>query len=257
MGLITSAIRLFIGFIVVAVGSTIFMLLAIPLLPFRVQRIKLCNYYGKIVGRSVTAIAGVKPVVHNRERLDGSMPAIYVMNHASTLDAFTGIWLCPVGGCGVFKKEIVKTPFFGQIAWLSGHLLLDRFNKDKAVETLRYTAEFIKKNRLGIWIMPEGTRSRDGRLLPFKKGFVHLAIATGFPVVPVVVHQAHHNWVKGKFLEFRPMTLDVDVLPLIDTSSWTEETAGEHAQYVHDVFAKTVRDDQKPLPASPDVPAAA
>lgn len=260
MGLLSSAIRLFIGFIVVAVGSTVFMVLAIPLLPFRVTRIKLCNYYGKIVGRSVTAIAGVKPVIHHRERLDGSMPAIYVMNHASTLDAFTGaftgIWMCPVGGCGVFKKEIVRVPFFGQIAYLSGHLLLDRFNKDRAVETLKYTAEFVKKNRLGIWIMPEGTRSRDGRLLPFKKGFVHLAIATGFPVVPVVVHGAHHNWEKGKFLQFRPMTLDVDVLPPIDTSSWREETAGEHAQSVHDLFVETVRDDQKPLPA-PTLPAAA
>ena len=96
--------------------------------------------------------------------------------------------------------------------------------------------------------MPEGTRSKDGRLKPFKKGFVHMAIATGFPVVPVVVHGAHKNWEKGTFA-FKPMTLDIEILPPIDTRGWKEETAGEHADQVHAVFAGALRDDQKPHPA--------
>jgi 1-acyl-sn-glycerol-3-phosphate acyltransferase len=175
------------------------------------------------------------------------MPAIYVMNHSSLLDAFLGIWLCPVGGCGVFKKETVKIPFFGQLAWLSGHLLLDRFNKDKAVATLKHTAEFVKKNGVGIWIMPEGTRSKDGRLLPFKKGFVHLAVATGFPVVPIVIHGAHKNWEKGTFA-FNPMELKVEVLDPIDTSSWKEETAAQHAEQVRAVFISRLPEDMHPLP---------
>jgi 1-acyl-sn-glycerol-3-phosphate acyltransferase len=183
------------------------------------------------------------------------MPAIYVSNHASTLDAFVGIWLCPMGGCGVLKKEIVKVPGYGWIAWLSGHLLIDRANTGKAVETLKAQADLMKKHRLGAWIMPEGTRSRSGHLLPFKKGFVHLAIATGFPVVPVIVHDAHKNW-EAKTFRFVPMILDIEVLAPIDTTGWTEETAGEHAAKVHDVFAAHVRDDQKPLPAEPALQAA-
>lgn len=245
----TSVIRFLLGFLIVAVGSTLLILVTLLLLPFRIARIYACNFYGKVIGRTITAVAGVKPNVTNHEGIAANKPAIYVSNHTSALDAFVGIWLCPYGACGVFKKEIVRVPFFGWLAYLSGHLLIDRFNKDRAVELLRDTAVFVKKHRLGIWILPEGTRSKDGRLLPFKKGFVHLAIASGFNVVPVILHGAYKNWEKGTFFRFVPMTLDVEVLPPIDTSKWTEETAGEHAQQVHDLFAAKLRDDQKPAAA--------
>ena len=246
-GTVGSLLRFLFGFFVMAVCSTVLIIVTLVLLPFRIARIRACNFYGKVVGRTITAIAGVKPVVNDRQVIDRAMPAIYVSNHTSALDAFVGIWLCPYGACGVFKKEIVRVPFFGWLAYLSGHLLLDRFNKERAVELLRDTAVFVKKHRLGIWILPEGTRSKDGRLLPFKRGFVHLAIATGFPVVPVILHGAHRNWEKGTF-RFVPMTLDIEVLPPIDTSKWKEETAGQHADEVHDLFARTVREDQKPAP---------
>ncbi|MEW5740195.1 MAG: lysophospholipid acyltransferase family protein [Myxococcota bacterium] len=256
MRTLNSAIRLIFGFLWMAFASTVFMVLATLLMPFRVTRVKLCNWYGHIAGRSITWFAGVTPKVKHHERLQGSNPAIFVMNHTSTLDAFLGIWLCPIGACGVFKKEIVRVPFFGQLAWLSGHLLLDRFNKDKAVETLKDAADFVKKNRLGIWIMPEGTRSKDGRLLPFKKGFVHLAIATGFPVVPVIIHGAHKNWVKGTFFSFTPMDLDIEVLEPIDTSTWKEETAGAHADAVRAIFAERLPADMQPaaVPPAPATP---
>ena len=249
MSRFVSLIRFILGFVFIMVMTTIVMAACIVLLPFRLARIYVCNWWGHTVGRGIVFLAGVTMKVNGKERLNGSMPAIFVMNHASTLDAFSGIWMVPYGACGVFKKEIVKVPFYGQLAWISGHLLLDRNNTGKAVETLKNMATFMQKNRLGIWIFPEGTRARDGRLLPFKKGFVHIAIATGFPVVPVVVHGSHHNWEAGKF-QFKPMQLDVDVLPPIDTKGWKEETAGEHALMVHDVFVGALRDDQKPLPAS-------
>ncbi len=254
MGRVMSLVRFCVGFAVIMVLSLITMVLLPFLFPFRVTRIKLCNIYGKVCGRSIVWLAGVTPNVTNWERLAGSMPAIYVTNHTSTLDAFLCVWLCPIGACGVFKKEIVYVPFYGQIAYLSGHLLIDRGNKGKAVEALREIGQFMKKNRLGVWIMPEGTRSRDGSLLPFKRGFVHLAIATGLPVVPVVIHGAYKNWVTGKFLQFNPMTLDVEVLPPLDTSSWKEETASVHADSVRDIFvAKLAAHDQAEakVPAAP------
>ncbi len=231
----TSLLRLFLGFLLLAIGSTLCLVLALLLLPWRVARIRLCNFYGHSIGRGITYLAGVTPRVAHRERLDGSMPAIYVANHTSSLDAFVCIWLCPYGGCGVFKKEIVRVPFFGWLAALSGHLLLDRGHHGRAVEALRKTAALVKRHGLGIWIMPEGTRSKTGALLPFKKGFVHLAIATGLPVVPVVLHGANRNWQLGS-LRFTPMTLDIEVLPAVPTASWTEERAGEHAEAVRAVF---------------------
>lgn len=245
-GTLGSLLRFLFGFTILALASTLITVVLVLLIPSRVARIRVCNFYGKVVGRTITWVAGVTPNVGNRARLDASMPAIYVSNHTSSLDLFIGIWLCPYGGCGVLKKEVARIPFFGQLALLSGHLLLDRGNKDRAVEALKDTADLVKRHRLGIWIMPEGTRSRDGRLLPFKKGFVHMAIAAGIPVVPVVVHGAHRNWEKGTF-RFRPMTVDIEVLEPIDTSTWKEETAGAHADLVHALFAKALREDQRPL----------
>src|SRR5207237_1903077 len=103
-----SLLRFLLGGVVLGVVSLVFIALALLLLPFRVARVKLCNAYGKVLGRALIALAGVTPRVPHFARLQGSNPAIYVTNHASTLDMFLGIWLCPIGACGVFKKEIVR-----------------------------------------------------------------------------------------------------------------------------------------------------
>jgi 1-acyl-sn-glycerol-3-phosphate acyltransferase len=247
MSRVLSVARLVIGFTFVATTATLWMVVAVLLLPWRVLRIKLCNYYGKIVGYTITRLAGARPAVTHAERLDGSFPAIYVANHTSTLDAFLSIWLCPVGGCGVMKKEVVKIPFFGLLYLLSGHLRIDRGRHDKAIKALADIAKLVRKERLGIWIMPEGTRSKTGRLQPFKSGFVHLAIATGLPVVPVVLHDAHRVWELGTF-RFVPTTVDVEVLAPIATDTWRAETAQAHADEVYAAFADALRDEQKPLP---------
>lgn len=238
--------RFLVGFLFVAVWSTAFFVLALLFLPSRVLRIKLTNFYGKTLGPVIVRLSGVKPIVHHRERLNGSMPAIYVANHTSTLDLFLSIWLCPYGGCGVMKKEMRAVPFFGWLAVLSGHLLLDRGNRQQAVLGLKTTAEMMKKYRLGAWMMPEGTRSKDGRLLPFKKGFVHLAIATGLPVVPVVFPGLHRTWQKGS-MTLKSMECHIEVLPPIDTSGWKEEAAAQHAEEVRRLIASRLPEEQRPL----------
>jgi lysophosphatidate acyltransferase len=243
---ISSAVRFVVGFSLVAVASTITLAMCVVLLPWRLLRIKLCNYYGKIVGYSIVRIAGVNPVVRNSARINQAHPAIYVANHASTLDAFLSIWLCPIGGSGVMKRQVYRIPFFGQLYMLSGHLALNREDKSKAIAAMDDIVQVVQRHRISIWIMPEGTRSRDGRLLPFKLGFVHMAIATGLPIVPVIIHGAHKTWVKGStYVE--PTPIEVDVLDPIPTTNWRVETARQHAEEIHQIFANHLRDDQKPL----------
>jgi 1-acyl-sn-glycerol-3-phosphate acyltransferase len=247
---ISSAGRFVVGFLLVAIASTITMAIAVLLLPWRILRIKLCNYYGKIIGYSITRIAGVNPVLRTMDRINRHHPAIYVANHASTLDAFLSIWMCPIGGSGVMKKQVYKIPFFGQLYMLSGHLALNREDKSKAIAGIEDIVKVVKKHRISIWIMPEGTRSRDGRLLPFKLGFVHIAVATGLPIVPVIIHGAHKTWVKGtNYVE--PTAIEIDVLDPISTTFWRAENARQHAEEVHKVFVEHLRDDQKPLAQEP------
>jgi len=241
-------LRFTLGFLLIAVTAMPWMAAALLLLPWRPLRIKLVNYYGKLIGYSIVRLLGIKPVVRHPGRLKGSFPAIYIANHASALDAFVSIWLCPVGGCGVVKKQLARIPFFGQLYQLSGHLMIDRQKSSRAIAALNDTAALVKRYRLGIWIMPEGTRSSDGRLLPLKTGFVHLAIATSLPVVPVLLHGAHRIW-PNRSLRIFGRPLHIEVLPAIDTSGWRVETAREHAEAVHAIMAAGLDETQRPLAA--------
>jgi 1-acyl-sn-glycerol-3-phosphate acyltransferase len=242
----TSIVRLILGFGLVATTATVWLLAALPLLPWRVLRIKLCNYYGKLVGSTLTKLSGARLEVSGRQRIEDAFPAIYVANHTSTLDAFLSIWLCPVGGCGVVKKQVARIPFFGQLYQLSGHLMIDRDHHGRAVAALEHIGSLVRKHRLGIWIMPEGTRSRDGRLQAFKTGFVHLAIATGLPVVPVILCGVHHVWPAHGLL-VSPGPVRIQVLDAIRTDQWKPETAQAHAQQVHDLMARALPENQQPF----------
>ena len=97
----------------------------------------------------------------------------------------------------------------------------------------------VKNNNLSIWIWPEGTRSDDGKLLPFKKGFVHLALATNLPIVPVILHDAHKRW-PAKSMNFYPGECRVDILDPIKTDSWKRESIDEHVEQVRGVMAKAM-----------------
>lgn len=246
MDFLTSIVRMALGLAAMALGVVVFALICIPLLPWRVARIKVCNVFGHLMGRAVFLITGTTPTGHGRAEMDRLFPAIYVSNHTSPLDIFFGIWLSPIGVCGVAKKEVVYYPFFGQLYWISGHLRVDRQNRERAVEALHQTAELIKKHRLGVWIWPEGTRAADGRLLPFKKGFAHMALATRLPVVPVVVKGSHKVWRKNSMI-FHPGEVEVTVLPPIPTGSWTLERLDEHIAEVRDAFIRELPEDQRPL----------
>jgi lysophosphatidate acyltransferase len=92
---------------------------------------------------------------------------------------------------------------------------------------------------------PEGTRSRSGRLLPFKKGLVHLALQTGLPVVPMVIHGAHRAWTRGS-LSVRGVPILVEVLPAVSTSGWSAERADDALDEIHVLLRHHLPPEQQP-----------
>lgn len=230
--------------------AILFFAICFVLLPFRTLRIKACNYFGKTGGRAVVWVTGAKLHFEGTEHLDASRPAIYVSNHASSLDAFMAMWLSPVGTVGIAKKEVVFYPFLGQLYLLSGHLRIDRSSPRTAVASLKSLASFVHEHGLSIFIWPEGTRSKDGRLQrPFKKGFGHLAMQTGLPIVPIVVCGAQHCWRKGR-MELRPVDITIRVLPPIPTDGWARKGLVDHLATVEQAIADALPDDQKPHPVA-------
>jgi len=213
------------------------MTLMVLALPFRTLRIRIGNFCGKMIGPVITRIVGTKLINPDWQKLKNSGPAIYVTNHTSALDIFISMTICPYGGCGVGKKEVVKIPFFGWAYWLSGHLLIDRGNREKAVASMNKLSKLVNDKKLSIWIWPEGTRSMDGKLIPFKKGFVHLALATGLPIIPVVIHGAHKRW-PAKTMQFYPGEVRVEVLEPIPIDSWSKDTIDDHVAEVRKVMVR-------------------
>jgi 1-acyl-sn-glycerol-3-phosphate acyltransferase len=223
---------LFAGLVCLLVPYT---LLCVLMLPWRVWRIRLGNRVGATAGRWAMWLAGITYEVVG-ESLKDSVPAIYVMNHGGSGDLWLAMRLCPVPGSGTIKKKVLRVPVIGQAWYLSGHLTLDRGNSARAIAAMDVMTTLVRKHLISVWILPEGTRSKDGKLQEFKKGFAHLALQTRLPVVPVVVHGVHDCWPRGTTV--RPGHVRVEVLPAISTESWTRETLDEHVAQVHGLFAE-------------------
>lgn len=238
-------LRLLAGTLVMALGVAIQMVILVLLLPSRNLRIRSCNYWGKVVGRMEMWVSGCPVTIDGWEHLDASRPAIYVSNHTSPMDAFLAMFLSPVGTCGVVKKEIIYYPFFGQMYLLSGHLRIDRSNREAAIASMASLADDVKRYGLSIFIWPEGTRSRDGRLGSFKKGVVHMALGTGLPIVPIVVTGAHKAWEKGS-LKLAPVPVNIQVLPAIDTSDWSKDSVDAHVQQLWETYRDALPESQQP-----------
>lgn len=234
-------------FVWMVISAPLFMIPTALLLPWRTLRIRMGNAYGKFLGSSAAAILGVRVVVDKPERFEEFKPAIYLTNHSSTLDLFIGMWKCPWGGCGVAKREMARVPFFGQLYWLTGHLLIDRGDRTKAIERMNQTTAFMKKHGISCWIWPEGTRSRDGKLGKLKKGFVHMALATRLPIVPVILHNATERWPMGPW-RIHPGELNISVLDPIPTDDWSKETMDDHLAQMTEVFLGALGEQWRPDP---------
>ncbi|MAE69762.1 MAG: hypothetical protein CME06_04750 [Gemmatimonadetes bacterium] len=227
--------RLALAFFLFALGASLYLLLALLLLPWRGLRLRLAGIYATSIAPLLLFALGIDVRIEGRDRLRSSVPAIFVLNHSSALDTVISMLLWPPRACGVGKKEIVWIPFFGQAYLLSGMLRIDRADRAGAIEALRGMTETVRRHRISPWIAPEGTRSDDGRLQPFKKGFVHIALATDLPVVPIVLHNAH-LCLPNRTYALAPGVIEVEVLESIDTSRWGADTVDDHVQEVRELF---------------------
>ncbi|HYG99176.1 MAG TPA: lysophospholipid acyltransferase family protein [Terriglobales bacterium] len=152
-------------------------------------------------------IAGVRVEVVGRARLDAQRSYLYMSNHTSNLDPPLLIPLIPKRTSVLVKKELFRIPVFGQAMRIGSLVPVDRSNRERAIESLRQ-AHSVLKSGISMTIFVEGTRSRDGRLLPFKKGPFYLAMDTGVPIVPVTIAGTYDLLPKGRIFA-RPGTVRV------------------------------------------------
>lgn len=251
MSILISWIRIVTCFVSMMVTTFVWALIMLVLLPWPYERLRQGNIYGHVTGRMLMWILGNPMKIEGAEY--SNTRAIYICNHASPIDIFLMMWLTPTGTVGIAKKEIVWYPLFGQLYVLANHLRIDRSNPTAAIQSMKEVARAIVKNKLSLILFPEGTRSKDGRLLPFKKGFVHLAMQSHLPIVPIVLTGTHLAWRKGS-LHVRPAPLTVKYLPPIKTDDWTADKIDDHVKMVHDIYIKHLPQPQRPLVVEEETP---
>ncbi|ATG57195.1 1-acyl-sn-glycerol-3-phosphate acyltransferase [Pseudoalteromonas sp. 13-15] len=227
-----AVIRVFIMFMFILL-SCIFGLLLSLVRPFHPNNVHIiAGWFG-----SMAKMIGVKLVLTRHQDAENIGPAVYVANHQNSYDLFTVPAMVPKNCVSLGKKSLKWIPFFGQLYWLSGNILIDRANRSKAAGTISKAAEKIKKNGLSIWVFAEGTRSYGRGLLPFKTGAFHTAMSADVPVVPVCMNTTHktiklNRWDNGTiYIEMlAPISLDKSI------------SAREHAQNVHTVMAAKINE---------------
>ncbi len=124
--------------------------------------------------------------------------AILMANHESVLDIFVLLAAVPQDVRFLAKRSLFQIPVLGWSMWLGGFIPVDRDRADSAREVFE-TLEKKLAEGVSVLIFPEGTRSRDGELLPFKKSGFLLALRTGAPIVPVGISGAHASLGRGAF----------------------------------------------------------
>jgi 1-acyl-sn-glycerol-3-phosphate acyltransferase len=135
--------------------------------------------------------------VEGRDRFDPNGTYIYMFNHVSNLDPPLVIPLIPRRCSVLLKKELMKIPILSRAMKMAQFVPVDRSNREAAISSIGRAVDVLRDG-VNISIFPEGTRSRDGKLLPFKKGPFHLAMESGVSIVPVTIHGTEQMMPKGK-----------------------------------------------------------
>jgi 1-acyl-sn-glycerol-3-phosphate acyltransferase len=188
------------------------------------------------------SLVGVKVEVTGSELLDPSQPYIFTPNHQSLIEVPLFVTYLGRNPAYLAKKEVFKYPIFGFGIRLIGVVPVDRSNSPSAVESAKVATENLRRGKSYV-VYPEGTRSKDGRLLPFKKGAFMMAIDAGVPVVPVTVSGATRIMPKSQIKVF-PSTVHITIHKPVSTAGYSRENVGGLIQIARDQIFSSLSEEE-------------
>ena len=165
------------------------------------------------------ALSGIAPRLSGADRLPRERTAVYTANHTSNIDAPLLFHVLHPRLHMLYKAEFGRMPILGPAAPVAGFIPVERQNQEQSQHAVDLAAESVARGN-SFLVFPEGTRSRTGELLPFKKGGFIMAIKAQVPVVPVAILGGRAAMTKGSRL-IRPVTVTIRVGQPVQTTGMT------------------------------------
>ena len=184
-------------------------------------------------------IIGMNLVIKGKENIPNE-PCVFIGNHTSILDIPVILYSTERQVGFVSKKEVLKTPILSYWLPKGKCIALDRQNPRNAIKSINDGVKNIKRG-YSMTIFPEGTRSLDGKPLPFKKGSLKLAIKAKVPIVPVTIDAAFTSFEKNK--KFKPSTVNVIFDKPIETESLTKDEEKTLAEDIRKIIICNLREE--------------
>jgi len=163
--------------------------------------------FAKAQARTLARLLGVRVRVRGLEHLPGT-PCVFVANHRSHFDIAAILGFVPGINRFTAKKELFREPVLGLVMRTMGMVPVDREQPERAIEHLRR----LRADGHSLVFFPEGTRSRDGVLAPFKKGAFVTAIELGLPIVPIACRGGDAIMPAGGYLTILPGEMELVIL---------------------------------------------
>ncbi len=224
------------AFFVLAIITTIVSLcVAIVVIPVR-RWANVSIHGARVWSRVMVAAVGARPTFRGLENVDHGSPQVFIANHQSIVDVWVMPQWLPLNARFAVKRELFWVPIFGWAMAASGFIPINRQNRSEAVKSLDEAARQIRSG-CSVVLYPEGKRSRDGKLKPFKKGAFHLALAAGVPVVPVAISGSYDVIRPGDW-RVTPGPVSVSIESPIDVSRFQPDDYQGLLDHVHNVIRR-------------------
>jgi 1-acyl-sn-glycerol-3-phosphate acyltransferase len=185
---------------------------------------------------AVAALMGV--TVEGAEHVDAGRSHVVVANHQSQLDILVIYGWLGMDFRWVMKQELRRVPFLGVACEKLGHIFIDRSDRSAAIAAINQARHRITGGT-SVFFFPEGTRSRNGNLLPFKKGAFRMAIELQLPILPVSI-VGTHDMLPPDTMRLRKGCARLVIHPRVETTGYGPEQVSELMRQVRGTIASVL-----------------
>lgn len=220
--------------VLVAVVVTAFMSFCAFLFPLLSPGENKAHRIARLWARMLLRLANTTVRVIGAENVLTNRPQIFMANHQSDFDILIVLAHIPGQFRWIAKRELFRIPIFGRAMRNAGYIEIDRQNHAKALQSIEEAAHKIRDGK-SVVTFPEGTRSQDGTVRPFKQGLFHLAIRAGVPIVPISIIGAHAIMPK-RSLNVKPGTITMVIGKPVEVTGYTIENRAELIERVRSII---------------------